>query len=103
MESVIKENFAIGIWNPGFWDPEFNSRNLESHQRLESRIQVMTNSGLQYLECGIHGVEFKIQDCPRFPGRSIQSLSRVHQTRTSERKAVIVVTKVVRGDYLKDN
>ena len=92
--SGIKEIFAIGIRNVGFWDPEFNSRNLESHQRLESRIQVrLTNSGLQYLECGIHGVEFKIQDCPRFPGRSIQSLSRVHQTRTSERKAVIVVTK----------
>lgn len=92
--SGIKENFAIGIRNPGFWDPEFNSRNLESHQRLESRIQVrLSNSGLQYLECGTHGVLFKIQDCPRFQGRSIQSLSRVHQTRTSERKAVIVVTK----------
>ena len=92
--SGIKENFAIGIRNVGFWDPEFNSRNLESDQRLESRIQVrLTNSGLQYLECGIHGVESKIQDCPRFPGRSIKSLSRVRQTRTSERKAVILVTK----------
>ena len=86
MESGIKENFAIGIWNPGFWDPEFNSRNLESHQRLESRIQVMTNSGLQYLECGIHGVEFKIQDCPRFPGRSIQSLSRLTPNSNKRKK-----------------
>lgn len=73
-------NSTQEIWNPT--------------SDMESRIQVrLTNSGLQYLECGIHGVEFKIQDCPRFPGRSIQSLSRVHQTRTSERKAVIVVTK----------
>ena len=85
--SGIKENFAIGIRNPGFWDPEFNSRNLESHQRLESRIQVqLTNSGLQYLESGIHGVESKIQDRPGFLGRSIQSLSRVGQTRTSQKR-----------------
>ena len=92
--SGMKENFAIGIRNLGFWDPEFNSRNLESHQRLESRIQVrLTNSGLQYLESGIHGVESKIQDCTGFLGRSIQNLSRVRLTRTSERKAVIVVTK----------
>ena len=51
MESVIL----------GFWNPQYHSRNPESHQRLESRIQVpLTKTGIQYLESGI-------QDCLEFP------------------------------------
>ena len=43
----------------GFWNPEYSSRNSESHNRLESRIQVpMTQTGIQLpgirnLRCGI--------------------------------------------------
>ena len=55
-----------GIWNPGnfcLWNPEswaleYSSRSPESHQRLEYRIQnPLTNTVIQYLEFGIHGVE----------------------------------------------
>ena len=37
-----KEVFAYGIWNPGFWNSEYNPRNPESYQRLEF---LLTNSG----------------------------------------------------------
>ena len=60
--------FACGIRNPGLWNPEYSLRNPESHWRLESRIQVpLTNTQIQYLESGIHGVESRIPDCLRFP------------------------------------
>ena len=52
-DSGIRESFAYGILNPGFWIPEYSSRNPESHLRLESRIQVLgTNTGIQYLKSG---------------------------------------------------
>ena len=38
IDSGIREIFAYVIRNPGLWDPKKRSRNLESHQRLESRI-----------------------------------------------------------------
>ena len=58
------------MWNLESWvgNPEYHSRNPESHERLKSRIQVLlTNTGIQYQESGIHGVESRIQDCPGFP------------------------------------
>ena len=59
-DSLIRENFACGIWNPGLWNSEYSLRNLESHKRLESRIQVpLTKTGINYLESGIHGPESK--------------------------------------------
>ena len=68
VESGIWEHFAHGIWNPGFWNLEYSSRNLESHYRLEFRIQVLlTNTRIRYLESGIHSAESRIQDCPGFP------------------------------------
>ena len=37
--------------NPGLWNPEFSSRNLESHWRLEYRITVpLTKTGTQCLD-----------------------------------------------------
>ena len=39
-DSGIREIFATGIWNPGLWNPEYNSKNPESFQRLKSGIQV---------------------------------------------------------------
>ena len=44
------------------------TRNPESHKRLESRIQVpLAKTGIQYLESGIHDVESWIQHCLGFP------------------------------------
>ena len=57
-DSGIREKFGCEIQNPGLWNPEYSSRNPESHWRLESRIQVpQTETGIQYLESGIHGVK----------------------------------------------
>ena len=57
VESRIRINFAYGIRNdPRFWNPE-------SHSRL---VVLLTNSGIQYLQSGIHGLESRIQDCPGF-------------------------------------
>ena len=71
MESGIREYFAHGIWNPGLWNPEYSSRNPESHYWLESRVRVLlvplTKIGIQYLESGIQGVESRIQDCRGLP------------------------------------
>ena len=39
-DSGYREIFACGKWNPWLWNPEYSSRNTESHSRLESRIQV---------------------------------------------------------------
>ena len=61
-ESRFRESFAFGIqklgkylfWNlnPRLWNPEYSSRNPESHQLLET--------GIQYLKSGIQGVESSI-------------------------------------------
>ena len=46
--------FVGGIWNPGLWNPEYSSRSPESHQRLESRIQVpLTKTGIRNPQRGI--------------------------------------------------
>ena len=48
--------------------------NPRSHEQLESRFQVpLTETVIQYLESGIHGVESRIQDCLGFPnvGRAV--------------------------------
>ena len=85
-ESVFREpgNFCCGIRYPGLWNPEYSSKNPESYQGLESRFQVpLTNTGIQYLESEIHGVESRIQDCLGFPYmRQI-----VSQTRPDGKKA----------------
>ena len=50
------------LWNleSGLWNPEYSSRNPESHKRLEFRIQVpLTKTGINYRESGIHGPESK--------------------------------------------
>ena len=49
--SWIQEIFACEIGNPGLWNGEYTSRNPESHERLESRIQVpLTNTGFSGLK-----------------------------------------------------
>ena len=49
-----------GFRHPVFWNPDYSSRNPESHWRLGSRIQVvLTNTGIQYLESGIYIVQSK--------------------------------------------
>ena len=48
------EKFGCGIPNLGLWNSEYSSRNLESQQCLESRIQVLlTKIGIKHLESGI--------------------------------------------------
>ena len=42
-------NSILEIWNPGLWNPVYSSRNPESYWLLES--------GIQYLESGMYGVE----------------------------------------------
>ena len=37
-DSGILANFACGIGNPEIWNPEFSSRNLESHLRLKFAV-----------------------------------------------------------------
>ena len=54
MESRIQESFSCGIRNPELWNREFSTRNPESPQRLESRIQVPLTRKLRTLESGIH-------------------------------------------------
>ena len=68
VESGIQENFTCGIWNPGQWNPEYGSKNPESHYKWwECRIQViLTKTGIQYLESGTYSVLSRIQDCLEF-------------------------------------
>ena len=62
MESGIWEIFPCGMENPALWNPEYSSRNPESHLRLESRIQVpLTKTGIQCVESGIHDEESRTQ------------------------------------------
>ena len=75
---AVKGLRESGFWNPGnfcLWNQE--SLDLESGiqrkesgipLRLESGIQVpLTKVGIQQLESGIYGVEFRIQNCLGFP------------------------------------
>ena len=61
VESGIGENFAFEF---RFWNPEYSSRNSQSQSRNHV---LLTNTGIRYLESGIHSVESRIQDCPGFP------------------------------------
>ena len=64
----VGESDKFLLVESGIRNPEYNSRNSESHQRLESRIQVpLTKIGIQYQESGIHGVESRIKDRLGFP------------------------------------
>ena len=40
-----------GVWNPGHWNQEYGSRNLESLQRMEYDRE----SGMQFPEFGLRG------------------------------------------------
>ena len=65
-----REIFVRRIMNPGLWNPEYSSRNPESGIILTIEIQnqvPLTKTGIQYLESGIHGVEYRIQDCLGYP------------------------------------
>ena len=61
VESGILENLACGIQNPRHWNPEYSSKNLESHGSLELRIQFsVTKSGIPAL--GIQNPRRGFQD-----------------------------------------
>ena len=47
--------------------PHIRNSGFQNLKGLESRIQVrLTKTGIKYLELGIHGVDFRIQDYLRF-------------------------------------
>ena len=51
-------------------------------KRLQYRIQVpLRKTGIQFLESGIHFVEFSIQECLGIPymGRNLSSIKTIHQ------------------------
>ena len=52
-------NFSCGIRNPRLWNP---NNDLNSNPNSTDK-----ESGIQFLESGIHDVESRIQDCPGFP------------------------------------
>ena len=60
--------FPFGNRNPEFWNPEYNSRNTDptNEWNPESKLRGQ-RFRYHYLESGIHGVESRIQDCPKFP------------------------------------
>ena len=64
-EFGIRKILAGKITNPRLWNPEYSERNLESHDRLESGVQVLRQ--IQYLISGIYGVESISQDCLGLP------------------------------------
>ena len=63
----------MAIRNAGLWNPEYSSRNPESHEQFG--IQNPSSTEIEYLESGIHSVEFTIQDSLGFPhmGRNFTS------------------------------
>ena len=66
----IPESGKIMLENPQSWALEsgIQLNESKSHEQLQSRFQVpLTETGIQYLESGIHGVESRIQDCLGFP------------------------------------
>ena len=66
------------ILNHELRNAEYSSKNPESHQRLESRIQVpLTKIGIQYLNSGIRDVESRIQDCRGIPYMGRNSVDTV--------------------------
>ena len=60
--------FACGIWNPGPWNLEYSSRNLDltNNWNPESN-STDTDSGIKNLESGIHSMGSRISKCRGFP------------------------------------
>jgi len=59
------------LWNPESWALESGIQLKESRIPIKIEIQDLSStekeSGIQYLESGIHGVESRIEDCLGFP------------------------------------
>ena len=56
------ENFCL--WNPEYWALEYG---IQLMQGIRNPSSTDKNSGIQYLESRIHGVESRIQECLGFP------------------------------------
>ena len=87
-ESGNREILLGGFQNPGLWNPEYIVRNPESRWDFRTPDSIVTDSGIHYLESGIHGMESRIQDCPGFPymGRENSRLVLFTATRDSKRR-----------------
>ena len=75
-ESRFREVFACWIrefFSCGNRNPELGIRKTAQEIRIQQTIGIQNpssadkDSGIHYLESGIHGMESRIQDCPRFP------------------------------------
>ena len=75
VSTQVKELGAFRIRNLWLWNPEYSSRNPESHKRSESRIQ------FSLTKTGIHGVESRIQDCLEFPYKGAKRASDIGANR----------------------
>ena len=57
-----EECFPFGNRNP-----EFQEIRIPLTNGIQNPSSADKDSGIHYLESGIHGVESRIQDCPTFP------------------------------------
>ena len=74
--------FACGIRNPGFWNPEYSSRNPESRKFWdpESNFHWQRSESSNWnLESTVWNPESRIEDCLGFPnmGQILSSISAV--------------------------
>ena len=72
-ETEARENSEMAYcvvkfaWPCTLCSPHIRNSGFQNLKGLESRIQVrLTKTGIKYLELGIHGVDFRIQDYLRF-------------------------------------
>ena len=65
----LRESEIVLLVESGYESPEYSSRNLQPLPAVGIWNVSSTDkeSGIQYLESGIHGVESRIQDCLGFP------------------------------------
>ena len=59
VKSGIWENFPCGIWNPGLWTPENNSRNPNPTTIAESGIQDPPTYRIFAIACSLNSIMYQ--------------------------------------------
>ena len=59
VESGIWENFPCGIWNPGLWTPENNSRHPNPTTIAESGIQDPLTYRIFAIVCSLNSIMYQ--------------------------------------------
>ena len=78
-DSAIRKILIVElIRNTGLWNPDYSSSNTESHQRMESGIQVPLTKTVRNPVPSIWNprVEFRIQECLGFPHTGEQEANK---------------------------